>query len=91
MGCEPGAPNMPAPAGDLKSAKLTDTNGNPITGFCLRRDRDFYTVAEMNEHNANEMAACTVFQRLKGTGCMPPVLEALLETDDRLDDDEEKS
>jgi hypothetical protein len=44
---------------------LKDSDGKPIVGFCLWCDTNFYSMEEMDAHNANDSAACAVFQELK--------------------------
>ena len=60
-----------------------DMNGNPIFGFCLWCNKDFYSMEEMEAHNADGMKACPVHQELikqpGGYPYMPPVLQDVLE------------
>jgi hypothetical protein len=79
MGYEPGTANMPQPMGDMGASMFTDSDGNPIVGFCLWCDKDFYSFEEAEAHNANDSAACPVFQQMKDDGGMPPVLQMMLE------------
>lgn len=44
---------------------LKDSDGKPIVGFCLWCDKNFYSMEEMDAHNANDSRACAVFQELK--------------------------
>lgn len=90
MGYESGTDNMPPVAQEVKHSRWTDAEGNPIIGFCLWCGRDFYDLGDMHEHNADNMAACPVFQEHKDTGGMPPVLQDLLEGDEQEDEDDEK-
>jgi hypothetical protein len=59
-----------------------DENGNPIIGFCLWCNRDFRSIEEVEAHNANNMAACPIFQELRSVDCMPPVLQVMLNNAD---------
>jgi hypothetical protein len=87
MGYEPGTDNMPSNE-DSGTTMLTDDDGNPIVGFCLWCDMDFYSIEEAEAHNANDSAACPVFQQLKDGQCMPPVLQPMLEGAGVPDDDD---
>jgi len=79
MGYLPGSP-VPSPVpNDQPSTMFQDEHGNPIVGFCLWCNKDFYTVEESEAHQANEMAACEVFQDLKDKNCGPPILEKIFE------------
>jgi hypothetical protein len=60
-----------------------DENGTRTVGFCLWCNRDFHSTDEVETHNANGMAACLIFQELKRENCMPPVLQLMLEEEDR--------
>jgi len=66
MGYEPGTGNMPrrseGPAGENF---FKDSGGNRTIGFCLWCNKDFYTHEEAKAHNANDSAACPVFQELR--------------------------
>jgi hypothetical protein len=62
-----------------KPSVFKEKDGKPIIGFCLWCNRDFYTMEEYEEHTANNLAACAVFQELKDKDCTPPVLQALFE------------
>jgi hypothetical protein len=66
---------------------FTDKDGNHIVGFCLWCDKDFYSMADVEDHNANDMANCLVSQELKDEHCMPPVLLVMLEEAGLLDDE----
>jgi hypothetical protein len=70
---------MPQQMNDTEATVFTDDEGNPIVGFCLWCDKDFYSVEEAEAHNANDSAACPVFQEMKREHCMPPVLQMMLE------------
>jgi hypothetical protein len=54
--------------GPAQSDMFKDTHGNPIVGFCLWCDQNFYSIEEVETHNKNGMAACPEFQEFKG-GC----------------------
>jgi hypothetical protein len=73
MGYEPGYAEEP-PAQDEPSSMFQDEAGNPIVGFCLWCDKDFYSMEEHEAHTADGMANCPVFQELKDENCGPPVL-----------------
>lgn len=72
------------------SKLFTDKDGNLIVGFCLWCDMDFYSMDEVEAHNANDMANCPAFQELKDEHCTPPVLQAMLERAETPNDEEEK-
>jgi hypothetical protein len=53
-----------------------DKDGNPIVGFCLWCDVDFYTMEQASAHNADHSAACPAFQKFikeQSTSASPPV------------------
>ena len=88
-----------APSSDSEQSRMfTDREGNRTVGFCLWCGRDFYFMEEVNKHNANDMAECAEFQRLKdsvrmsqpskGRICMPPVLQALFDEADLADSED---
>jgi hypothetical protein len=56
-----------------------DGDGNPTVGFCLWCGTDFHSMEEFECHNADEMAACPIFQELRGEQCMPPVFQMMLD------------
>jgi hypothetical protein len=86
MGYEPGQVPAQPPAADAEeSSMFKDADGNPIVGFCLWCNRDFYSMEEVEAHNADGMANCTVFQELKDEHCMPPVMQAMFEQADLKD------
>jgi hypothetical protein len=62
---------------------LRDKDGNPIVGFCLWCDKDFYSMDEVETHNADNMKACHVHEELTnrpgGYPYMPPILQIMLE------------
>lgn len=67
MGYELGTTNMPQPSQEEGSSMFIDEHGNRTVGFCLWCGRDFYTREEVEEHNANGMERCPVFQRCMKT------------------------
>jgi len=80
MGYEPGqVPALPPADDEEKSSMFRDAEGKPTVGFCLWCNRDFYSMEEVEAHNADGMANCPVSQDLKGEHCMPPVLQAMFE------------
>ena len=68
---------------DAERGMFRDKDGNPIAGFCVWCNKDFYSMAEVEAHNANNMKACPVHQELinqpGGYPYMPPVLQNVLE------------
>ena len=40
-----------------------DKEGNPIIGFCLWCNKDFYSMEEVEDHNADDLKACPQMQR----------------------------
>jgi hypothetical protein len=60
-----GASYLPPGEVDAESLMFKDPGGNPIVGFCLLCDKDFYSMEDVEAHNANDLAACAVFQGLK--------------------------
>jgi hypothetical protein len=54
--------SLPQGEADAESMMFKDTNGKPIVGFCLLCDKDFYSMDDVEAHNANDLAACAVFQ-----------------------------
>jgi hypothetical protein len=89
MGYGPGATKMPQTPQKGESTMFRDGQGNRTVGFCLWCDKDFYTLEEHEEHTANGMVACAVFQVLKDKGYMPPMLQQMV-GDAALLDDEDK-
>jgi hypothetical protein len=55
---------------------FADSDGKSTVGFCLWCNRDFHSMEQVGAHNADDMAACPVFQELHGG--MPPVLQVML-------------
>jgi hypothetical protein len=74
-----GANNPPAHEVETQSTMFTDKDGNPTMGFCLWCDKDFYSMEEVDAHNADGMKECAIFQELKDEDCGPPVLCQMLE------------
>jgi hypothetical protein len=60
-----------------------DKDGKQIVGFCLWCDKDFYSMEEVEAHNADNMKACPVHEELinrpGGYPYMPPILQIMLE------------
>jgi hypothetical protein len=42
-----------------------DKEGNPIIGFCLWCNKDFYSMEEVEDHNTDDLKACPVYQQFK--------------------------
>lgn len=74
MGYAPGQIISPPADEPKESSMFEDEEGNPIVGFCLWCNKDFYSMGEVEEHNANDMTNCPAFQELKDQQGMPPVL-----------------
>jgi hypothetical protein len=88
MGYEPGTGNMPRRSeGAAGENFFKDNDGNRTVGFCLWCNMDFYSHEEAKAHNANDSAACPVFQELQDQNCMPPVLQMMFEDSGILDED----
>lgn len=51
--------------GDAESTMYKDNDDKTTIGFCLWCGKNFYSMEEMEAHNANDSAACVVFQELK--------------------------
>ena len=49
----------------LECTMFIDRDCKPIVGFCLWCDKDFYSMSEVEEHNADNSKACPVFQHFK--------------------------
>ena len=88
MGYDPGYTEEPRSAESKPSSMFVDEDGNRTVGFCLWCNKDFYSMAEVEDHNANNMANCPVSQELKDEHCMPPVLQVMLEEAEKPSDDE---
>lgn len=88
MGYEPGTANMPQSRDADEGRMFEERDGNPIAGFCLWCNQDFVTMEEVETHNADDMARCPIFQELKNEHCMPPVLQAMFEDANLIDDED---
>jgi hypothetical protein len=42
-----------------------DKEGKPIIGFCLWCDKAFFSMDEVEDHNADDLRACPSYQRWK--------------------------
>lgn len=82
------ANNCPGNEGETRSSMFTDQDGNPTLGFCLWCNKDFYSMQEVEAHNADDMKACEVFQELKDEDCGPPVLCQMLENSGPLENED---
>jgi hypothetical protein len=51
--------------GDAESTMFKVNDDKTTVGFCLWCDKNFYSIVEMDAHNANDSAACAVFQELR--------------------------
>jgi hypothetical protein len=95
MGYEPGTSNMPHRGDDAEATMFTDEDRERTVGFCLWCGNDLHSMEEVEAHNADDMAACPVFQELHGEHCMPPVLQVMLDDcelpGERAEDDSEES
>ncbi len=90
MGYDLGYTEEPDSAESEPSPLFTDAEGCHTVGMCLWCGRDFYSMEEVEAHNADDMANCPAFQELKDEHCMPPVLQAMLDRAEKLSDEEEK-
>jgi hypothetical protein len=45
-----------------------DKEGRPIIGFFLWCDKDFHSMEELEDHNADDSKACSVYQQFKDSG-----------------------
>jgi len=91
MGYEPGdMSELPLPVESEKSQMFTDKDGNPTIGFCLWCGEDFYTMDEVEAHNADDMRECPVYQQSKDELCMPPALQWMIEQAEELKNKEEE-
>ncbi len=66
--------DLPGSQVDAEGTMFKDNNGNPIVGFCLGCNKDFYSKEEAKAHNADGSRACPVFQQFKDVDCGPPAL-----------------
>jgi hypothetical protein len=87
MGYTPGETIEPVNPEPEESSIFYDVAGNKTIGFCLWCNKDFYSMDEVEAHNANDMTDCEVFQERQGG--MPPVLEAMFEQAGFLNEDPE--
>jgi hypothetical protein len=60
---------LPETQVDVESAMFIDNDGNPIIGFCLWCNKDFYSLEDAEAHNADRSKACPAFQDLRDEGC----------------------
>ncbi len=51
-----------------ESTVFKDDKGDPISGFCLWCNKDFYSIEEADAHNADDSRACPVLQNLRDEG-----------------------
>ena len=87
MGYAPGEAVEAPNAEPEESSMFRDAEGNETIGFCLWCNQDFYSMDEVEAHNANDMAACPGFQELKGQAMFE---QAGLLPDEDPDDEAEK-
>jgi hypothetical protein len=57
--------DLPHSEDGTESSMFIDRDGNPIVGFCVWCNKDFYSMSEVEEHNADDSKACPVFQQFK--------------------------
>ena len=62
-----GADDLPLSKGDAESSIFKDKEGARIVGFCLWCNKDFYSIEEMEAHNADDSKECPVFRKWKST------------------------
>jgi hypothetical protein len=60
-----GTRDLPHTENAAEGTMFIDGDGKPIVGFCLWCDIDFYSMSEVEAHNADEMRACPGFQEFK--------------------------
>jgi hypothetical protein len=72
MGYEPGTSHMPQPITEQEEGSWTGRDGNPIVGFCLWCDRDFYFIDEHEAHVSEGMKECAEFQAFKAKQASSP-------------------
>lgn len=70
---------------DAATNEWRDKDGNPIVGFCLWCNLDFYTMEEAQSHEANNSAACPAFQEFINEQSRSSAL--LVDAEPRDDDD----
>ena len=73
--------DLPKSQVGAESTIFKDDNGNPIVGFCLLCNKDFYSMEEANAHDADDRKECIVFQELKDEECGPPALHKMIKVD----------
>jgi hypothetical protein len=56
---------MPQAPSEEAGHQWHDQDGTPIVGFCLWCDKNYYTYAEFEAHNANDSAECAPYQAYK--------------------------
>lgn len=49
----------------IEVSMFVDRDGKPIVGFCLWCNKDFYSMSEVEAHNADDSKVCPVFQQFK--------------------------
>jgi hypothetical protein len=57
--------DLPESQVDAESTMFRDDDGNPIVGFCLWCNKDFYSMEEAKAHNADDSKACPMLQEQK--------------------------
>ena len=57
--------DLPHSEDGTESSMFIARDGNPIVGFCVWCNKDFYSMSEVDAHNADEMKACPVYQQWK--------------------------
>ena len=60
---------------DAEPSGWRDKDGQPIVGFCLSCNTDFYSMEDVWAHNANGTAACEAFQQFQNEQSAPPALK----------------
>ena len=79
MGYESGQAIEPPAAEAEESSMFKGEDGNQTVGFCLWCNKNFYSMEDVEAHNADSMSACEVSQALKDEHYMPPVLQMMFE------------
>jgi hypothetical protein len=59
------ARDLPHTENATEGTIFVDGDGEPIVGFCLWCNIDFYSMSEVEAHNADEMEACPGFQEFR--------------------------
>ena len=88
MGYEP---DYVIPSDSERFSLLYDADGNPIYARCLWCAAEFDSPAQEGAHTANEMAACIVYQELKGKTNIPPLLAELFDEAEQQGDDSDEN